>query len=119
MISICIPAYEMDGEGARFLSRSLAAIQSQSFSDYETVVSDQSADDQIEKACALFPKVRYLRYPHKRGNSSANLNNALDHASGSYIKIIFQDDFLARTDSLARAVDGIGDKPWLVHSYWH
>jgi glycosyltransferase involved in cell wall biosynthesis len=119
MISICIPAYEMDGEGAKFITQSLEAIQAQSFQDYETVVSDHSIDDKVEQACARFPKVSYLRNARKRGSASANLNHAINHAKGDYIKVLFQDDFLAGPDSLARMRDGIGDKAWLVHSYWH
>jgi glycosyltransferase involved in cell wall biosynthesis len=109
----------MGGEGARFLSRSLEAIRSQSFSDYETVVSDHSADNKIEEVCARFAKVRYVRNPSNRGKSSANLNNAIDHASGDLIKVVFQDDFLAGPGSLGRIADSLGDKHWLVHSYWH
>ncbi len=119
MISICIPAYEMGGEGARFLSRSLETICLQSFTDYETVVSDHSSDDKIEEVCAGFPKVRYVRYSRNRGKSSANLNNAIDHASGDLIKVVFQDDFLAGPGALGRIAERIGNKAWLVHSYWH
>jgi hypothetical protein len=39
-------------------------------------------------------KINYHRFNDKRGNSSANLNNALKRADGELIKIIFQDDFL-------------------------
>jgi glycosyltransferase involved in cell wall biosynthesis len=119
MISICIPAYEMGGEGARFLSRSLEAIRLQLFTDHETVVSDHSSDHKIEEVCAGFPKVRYVRNSRHRGKSSANLNNAIDHASGDLIKVVFQDDFLAGPGSLGRIAERIGDKDWLVHSYWH
>jgi glycosyltransferase involved in cell wall biosynthesis len=119
MISICIPTYEMDGEGVRFLSRSLESIEAQTFRDHETIVSDHSVDDHIEALCRGFARVRYIRNPRHRGNSSANLNVAMDHARGEHIKIIFQDDFLAGSDSLARMVDGIGARPWLVHAYWH
>ncbi len=117
--SICIPAYEMHGEGAKFIARALASIRTQTFTDYETIVSDHSADDKVQEACAPFPKVRYLKNPVKRGISSANLNHAINHAKGSHIKVLFQDDFLSDHDSLARMVDGIGVKAWLVHGYWH
>jgi glycosyltransferase involved in cell wall biosynthesis len=119
MISICIPAYEMGGRGGRFIDRSLRQIEAQSYSDHETVVSDQSVDDEIERVCACHPKVRHLRFPRKKGNASANLNHALDQARGECIKIIFEDDFLSGPDSLARMVAGIGRKAWLVHAYWH
>jgi hypothetical protein len=118
MISICIPAYEMGLKGAEFLCRSLESIQCQSFTDYETIVSDHSCGRKIERLCSRFAKVRYMKNPDRRGNSSANLNNAIDQAEGSHIKIIFQDDFLSDSDSLAHMIDGIGNKAWLVHACW-
>jgi hypothetical protein len=63
--------------------------------------------------------VRHVRFQAKRGNSSANLNNAINHARGDHIKILFQDDFLAGPDALARMAGEIGEKAWLVHGYWH
>jgi glycosyltransferase involved in cell wall biosynthesis len=119
MISICIPTYEMDGEGVRFLSRSLESIATQTFTDYEILVSDHSVADDLETVCRRYAKVRYLRNPRQRGNSSANLNNAIDHARGGWIKVIFQDDFLSGSDSLSRMAAGIGEYGWLVHAYWH
>lgn len=109
----------MGGKGAKFLARSLVIIESQSFTDHETVVSDHSTGDDIERLCGHFPKVRHVKNPEKRGNSSANINNAIDHAKGDFIKIVFQDDFLAGPDALARMMSGIGDRAWLVHAYWH
>lgn len=119
MISICIPTYEMDGMGAKFLARNLDAIAGQTFTDYEIIVSDHSFNYDIQTLCDRHARVKYVRNPKQRGNSSANLNNAIDHATGDLIKIIFQDDFLAGPDSLARMATAIGDHPWLVHAYWH
>jgi glycosyltransferase involved in cell wall biosynthesis len=109
----------MAGEGERFLARALQSIKRQSFTSYEIIVSDHSADDRIERLCARFPKLRYLRNPEKRGNASANLNNAIGHAEGSHIKIVFQDDFLSGPNSLRRMVHQLGERKWLVHAYWH
>jgi glycosyltransferase involved in cell wall biosynthesis len=118
-ISICIPAYEMGGVGPDFLRRSLASIQTQSFTDYEIIVSDHCAGDEIKNICSGFDRVRHLAFSEKKGNSSANLNNALNYAAGKFIKIIFQDDFLAADDSLERMIGEVGDRRWLAHGYWH
>jgi glycosyltransferase involved in cell wall biosynthesis len=109
----------MEGLGVKFLARSLESIESQTFTDYETIISDHSVGVEIEQLCSRFQKVRYIRNPNKRGNSSANLNNAIEHAKGAYIKIIFQDDFLSGSDSLARMIDELGNHSWLIHAYWH
>jgi len=118
MISICVPVYEMQGQGVRFLARLLASIAAQSFTDYETIVSDHSTGGEIEALCAGKPKLRYIRNPNNRGNSSANLNHAIAHAQGGHIKVIFQDDFLSSPAALAAMVEQIGGQAWLVHSYW-
>ena len=118
-VSVCIPTYEMRGEGARFVRQALESVMAQTFTDYETIVSDQSMDDEVAEVCAQFPQVRYFRFRQKKGNASANVNNALDQARGKYIKILFQDDFLSGPDALGRILDALGRKAWLLHSYWH
>jgi len=119
MISICIPVYEMAGQGVRFLARLLDSIAAQSFTDHETIVSDHSIGGEIAALCAGVPKLRYIGNPNKRGNSSANLNHAIDHAKGATIKILFQDDFLAGPQALGCMAQNIGTSAWLIHSYWH
>jgi len=109
----------MDGHGVEFLSRLLGSIEFQSYTDYEIIVSDHSIGPEIDQLCRGLPKVKYFKNPKKRGNSSANLNHALKHARGDYVKIIFQDDFLSGPDSLARMMAAIGRHAWLVHGYWH
>jgi glycosyltransferase involved in cell wall biosynthesis len=118
-MSICIPAYEMGGRGAGFLGRLLRSIRTQSFANYETIVSDHCAGDEIKQVCSCFSGVRHVSFSEKKGNSSANLNNALKCAQGEFIKVIFQDDFLSADDSLERMTSGIGDQKWLAHGYWH
>jgi glycosyltransferase involved in cell wall biosynthesis len=118
-MSVCIPTYEMRGEGARFARRAIESVLAQTFTDYETIVSDQSMDDKVAEVCAEFPQVRYFRFRQKKGNASANVNNALDQARGKYIKILFQDDVLSGPDALGRIMGAIDGKAWLLHSYWH
>jgi glycosyltransferase involved in cell wall biosynthesis len=109
----------MAGLGVRFLTRLLESIAAQSFDDYETIVSDHSVDDEIAALCTGWPKLRYVRNPQKRGNSSANLNHAIAHARGAFIKILFQDDFFAGPAALGCMAASIGGQAWLAHSYWH
>ncbi len=119
MISICIPVYEMEGQGVRFLARAIQSIAAQSFTDYEMIVSDHSVGGEIEQLCAGVPKLRHFRNSQKRGNSSANLNHAIGHAQSAHIKILFQDDFLAGPDALGCMAQNAGISAWLIHSYWH
>ena len=109
----------MGGIGPTFLRRLLESIRSQSFTNYEIIVSDHCSGNEIKSICSIFHKVRRVVFTEKKGNSSANLNNALKYAEGKFIKIILQDDFLSANDSLERMIGKVGDKKWLAHSYWH
>jgi glycosyltransferase involved in cell wall biosynthesis len=117
-ISVCIPTYEMHGHGAAFLARSLAALDRQSFRDFDVVVSDHSETAELAALCrdrTQFYPLRYVRCPAKRGNSSANTNFAVGHATGRIIKIVHQDDFLYHADALlliARAMQQAPDCHW-------
>jgi hypothetical protein len=117
-VSVCIPAYEMHGRGAAFLARSLAALDRQTLQDIEVVVSDHSENDDLRMLCQKRRqpyRLRYVRYDIKRGNSTANTNNAVRHATGDVIKILHQDDFLFADDALERivaALRAMPDRSW-------
>ncbi len=107
-LSICIPAYDMGGQGGAFLHASLDRLAQQDFTDFEVVVSDQSEQPDVARACAAFDgrlairRVTYRDGPHQ---ASANTNNAIRHAKGDVVKILFQDDLLSRDDALALTVE--------------
>jgi glycosyltransferase involved in cell wall biosynthesis len=118
LFSVCIPAYEMHGRGAAFLARSLAALDRQTLRDFEVVVSDHSANDELETLCrrrGQFYPLRHLRCPVQRGNSSVNTNFAVRHAKGEVIKVLHQDDFVRSDDALRRidqALRAAPDRHW-------
>lgn len=107
-LSICIPAYDMQGKGRDLLERSFHALARQSFRDFEVIVSDQSDDGAIKALCdryqSKFPIHRIENRDGKR-QASANCNNAIRHARGEIIKILFQDDYLFCDDALAILVE--------------
>lgn len=118
-LSICIPAYDMGGMGARFLAASLARLAGQDFADFEVVVSDQSEGSEIADLCAREGgRLRVRRVDFRAGprQASANTNNAMRHATGAILKILFQDDFLCRPDALGRIAAGFGKggASWLL-----
>lgn len=101
--SIAIPTYEMHGKGAEFLEHSFKILKTQTFQDFEVVISDHSKNDDIENLCNKWKNdlnIKYYRNYEKIGNSSANLNNAISKCFGEWIKIIFQDDYLFDDKSL-------------------
>ena len=123
LISVCIPTYEMSGLGEPYLKHSLEILQHQNFKNFDVVVSDNSKDDKIKILCSLFEKtlnITYLRNDVAYG-ISANLNNAIKHANGKILKILFQDDFLYSNESLHDIADAfdLSKDCWLVTSSEH
>ena len=50
-VSVCIPCYEMHGNGAIHLRRSLDMLSLQTWKNFEVVVSDHSKSDLIKDCC--------------------------------------------------------------------
>lgn len=100
-VSIVCPVYNMD-HAEQFLKRNLDSIGSQTFKDYEIVISDDSDDDYL--------KIKFNHYPIKwvknNGNKGManNTNNAIEHAKGELVKILFQDDYFYNNESLFEIV---------------
>jgi glycosyltransferase involved in cell wall biosynthesis len=123
-ISICIPTYEMNMLGATFLEQSFIILTKQTFKDFNVIISDHSKDNAIQDLCERYKQfldITYIRNELKRGNSSANINNAIAHADGELIKILFQDDFLFDDKSLEHTVTNfdITKDSWLVSACVH
>lgn len=115
-VSICIPAYEMHNQGEAMLSQLLESIYKQTYKNYEIVVSDHSVDDRLEKLCAKSLNVTYIKNRDNKGSSSANINKAVDHASGDFIKPMFQDDLFYNAKSLEEMVElqKVSNCDWLA-----
>jgi SAM-dependent methyltransferase len=120
-MSICIPAYEMNGKGFEFLDFNLSKIYEQSYNNLEVVVSDQSNDYSVMRACAKWSeKLKIVYAKSKKRGSSSNINKAMQCATGEFIKIVFQDDFLYHKDSLRIIVDNIKpETKWLTTGCEH
>ena len=117
-LSICIPTYDMGGYGAQFLEQSLSNLSHQSFQNFEVVVSDQSDGDSVAHTCKAFAErlnIKHLCFSDGPRQASANTNNAVRHARGEVVKILFQDDILARHDSLELTTQAFDeDAVWMV-----
>ena len=123
--SIAIPTYEMHGRGKEFLEFIFNNLDSQSFKDFEVVVSDHSRDDAIEKLCdswALPLNIKYLKNKCGVGGSSPNINNAIKNCSGEWIKLLFQDDFLfgaTALEELSVHIKNNDREEWFVSACEH
>jgi len=118
-VSICIPTYEMKGQGLYFLERALKSIELQHFEDYEVVVTDDSRDDVIKDFCLQVDGLRYFKNEQRLG-MAGNTNRGIDEAEGELVKILYQDDFFYDRWSLHRMVKGFTPSYcWLVTACTH
>lgn len=124
LISVCIPAYEMHGKGPGFLRESLDRLASQTFQNFDVVVSDNSTTNVIKEVCDEYASrlaIRYFKNHDPLHGMSSNVNNAVQNATGKIIKILFLDDFLFNERSLAIVADTFDLERdwWLVTGCTH
>lgn len=111
-VSLCVPAYN----NGRDVRRALSSIASQTFRDLEVVVSDDSEDEGVFQEVRAFQEknpdipVTYVRNGKKKG-PIFNWNACLDLARGTYLKILFSDDFFTEETSLEAFVRLLDDHP--------
>jgi len=99
-ISIAIPTHNMKNKDF-FLERALNSIRSQTFQDYEIVITED-------------------------GKMAENTNSAIKKSTGQLIKILYMDDWLAHDNALQDIVDNFDFMDeWLItgadtnpHPYW-
>lgn len=100
-VSICIPCYNNRDE----VERLLKSIYSQEYTDFEVNLSDDSTDDETEKLVEMYyPNVNY-RHNEKPYGHIFNWNAAIRMAKGTYIKIMFSDDWFTDNTSLGAFVE--------------
>lgn len=116
-ISLIVPIYGMDN-AEFFLKRNLDSILSQTFTDYEIIITDDSDDDFLKIFCSKYP-VQYFKNTG-RHSMADNTNCAIDHASGDLIKILYQDDYFYNGNSLDD-IDKyfVGQSSWFVTGCTH
>lgn len=108
-VSICIPTYN----GAKYLEETLHSISCQTYQNIELIISDDASIDETLQLVEKFKN--QVNFPvhifyHTPKGIGANWNNCLKHASGKYIKFLFQDDVMER-DCLEIMVQALEDNP--------
>ncbi len=118
-VTICIPSYEMNGKGHVYLEYLLDSIAYQEGVDFDVIVSDQSTDDKIVELCKKYDFVECLQFDGPR-NACHNTNNAMKHAKGKVVKIMFADDWFVSPSALKNCTQPIleGAK-WLASGCTH
>jgi glycosyltransferase involved in cell wall biosynthesis len=95
-VSIGLPVYN----GQRFLAEALDSLLSQTFTDFELIISDNASTDATEDICCAYarsdPRIEYRRNPENRG-AAWNYNRVLALATGQFFKWAAHDDICAPT----------------------
>ncbi len=98
LISICIPAYKKP----EFVVRAIQSIIKQSYKKVEIIISDDSPNEDIKIAIQPYISELDIKYYHNQPalKSPKNWNNALDKATGDYVMLLHQDDWLHDSKAL-------------------
>jgi len=95
-VSIGLPVYN----GQIFIRQALDSLLTQTFSDFELIISDNASTDGTEAICREYAtkdrRIRYVRQDVNRG-AAANFRLALNEAVGGYFMWAAADDFYEPT----------------------
>jgi len=123
--SIAIPTYGYNGKGSEFLEFSFEKLYSQTFKNFEIVISDHSTDNTIKDICDKWEdKLNIVHFFNERGRGiiSPNINESMKNCKGQWIKILFQDDFLFDESSLQKQYNYITQTQnltWFFTEFYH
>lgn len=114
-VSIGLPVYN----GARYLVEALESILSQSYQDFELMISDNASRDSTREICMRYARmdsrIRYHRNATNVG-AAANFNRTFELSRGSLFKWAAHDDVLA-PDFLDKCVRRLDEVPDAVMCY--
>lgn len=104
-VSIAIPVHEMKN-WKFFLNRLLDSIESQTFRDFEIVISDDAQSEEIRRVIHEHPivPIKYCRRKDRAPGMARNTNEAIKNCEGELIKILYLDDYFAYPDVLENMV---------------
>jgi glycosyltransferase involved in cell wall biosynthesis len=114
-VSIGLPIYN----GEPFLQQALDSLLSQTYTDFELVISDNASTDRTAEICAAYtardPRIRYHRNAQNIG-VDRNFNRTFDLSQGEYFRWAAADDLCAPT-LLERCVEVLDARQHVVLCY--
>ncbi|MDR6196032.1 glycosyltransferase family 2 protein [Siphonobacter sp. SORGH_AS_0500] len=114
-LSVCIPAYKEPD----LLEKALRALETQTFRDFELILTDDTPDDSVRKLAERWQDRLPITYQSHRPSlgTPENWNAGLRLAQGEYVLVHHHDDWLLRPDSLALFVKALDDQPEAVFAF--
>jgi GT2 family glycosyltransferase len=117
----------MKGKTAeKFLVEYFSHLMYQTFKDFDIVISDQSEGDNLKLLCDTFSHVldiKYFKNTSGKKNAASNVNNAVRHATGDIIKLLYMDDFFVDQDALLKIINAFErsrpEGKWLISGFTH
>ena len=95
-LSIVVVTYNR----AHYLEECLDSIISQNYPNIEIIITDDNSNDDTETICKKYvkkyPFIKYYKNTRYPQGPNGNKNNGLDFATGEYIGILDDDDFLEK-----------------------
>lgn len=115
LVSIGMPVYNCE----KYISESIQSVLSQTFKNFELIISDNASSDRTEEICREFAsqdsRIRYYQNDHNIG-LGPNHNRAFELARGKYFKWFHGDDLLA-PEYLEKCVSVLESDPSIILCY--
>jgi glycosyltransferase involved in cell wall biosynthesis len=96
LLSVGMPVYN----GERFLAKALDSLLTQTFTDFELIISDNASTDATESICRSYagrdPRIQYSKNAENMG-AGWNVRRVYAMAQGKYFKWAAHDDFCEPT----------------------
>ncbi len=111
-VSIGLPVYN----GEKYVGEAIESILTQSFTDFELIISDNASTDGTQQICEKYAaqddRVRF--YPSEVNHGASwNYNRTFELAAGEYFRWHAADDVLA-PELIKKSVQVLDDKPEVV-----
>jgi glycosyltransferase involved in cell wall biosynthesis len=115
LVSIGLPVYN----GEEYLAQTIESLLTQTFTDFELIISDNASTDGTEQICRRYaandPRIRYSRNERNIG-AGGNYNRVFALSTGKYFKWAAHDD-LCGPEYLRRCVAVLETTPPVVLCY--
>jgi glycosyltransferase involved in cell wall biosynthesis len=114
-LSIGLPVFNGDD----YIEQVIDSILSQTYTDFEFVISDNASTDRTEEICRSYaakdPRIKYFRNPKNIG-ATQNWYRVLDLASGEYFASVAHDDLYA-PDYMEKCISVLDRDPSIIVCY--